>query len=261
MKYIKRFFHDIKKYRHYISYSVKSNLKAELSNSILGYFWWLLDPMLHMLIYSFVVQFVFKRGDAAFPVYLFCALLPWKVATTAMSNSTGVIRTNAGLIKQIYMPKFLFPLISLLTNSIKLIFGLLILVGMIFVFQIPLSWHIIEFIPLYMVFFLFFWAISLFLTHIGVVFQDMKHLISYLIMFWFFASPTMWYLEMLSDKWQQVMWWNPNTTFFTSMRNIFMDQTSPEYGWLGIWLGISVLLLFTGVVLLYRSEKNYSKAI
>ncbi len=261
MRYIKRFFYDIKKYRYYISYSVKSSLKAELSNSILGYIWWLLDPFLHVTIYTFVVVIVFRRADFAFPVYLFCALLPWKVAVAGMTNSTGVIRAHAGLIKQIYMPKFILSLVVLLTNSIKLMFGLLILIGMVLIYGIPLSWHLIEFVPLFIVFFLFFWSLSLFLTHLGVIFQDTKNLISYLIMFWFYGSPTLWYLEMLSEKWLKIMWWNPNTAFFTSMRNIFMYQKSPEYGWLGIWLLVSIILLFLGVILLYRSENSYSKAI
>lgn len=261
LKYLKRFLHDLKKYKHYVFYSVKSNLKAELSNTILGYVWWLLDPLLNMLIYTFLVQIIFQRADFAFPVYLFCALLPWKVATNSMVRSTSCVRDNAGIIKQVYLPHFILSLVIFLTNSIKLLFGLLILLAMVLVYRIPLSWHLIEFIPVYLVFFVFYWSLSLFLTHLGVVFDDMKNLIQYIIMFWFYASPSMWYLKMLPDSFKDIIWLNPNTAFFTSLRNIFMDNQSPTYSWLGIWFLSSCVILYLGLILLYKSEKNYSKAI
>ncbi len=259
--FLKRFFHDLRKYKHYIFFSVKSNLKAELSNTVLGYFWWLLDPLLHMIIYTFIVQVVFQRADFAFPVYLFAALLPWKVASVTLSRATNCVRASAGIVKQIYIPHFILPLVIIITNSIKLAFGLLILLAMILIYRIPLSWHLIEFIPVYIVFFMFFWALSLFLTHLGVLFQDMSNLIGYLIMFWWFASPSLWYLDMLPPDSQRLMHLNPNTTFFSGIRQVFMYQESPDYLMLGIWFLVSIGLAIIGLAVIYRSEKNYSKAI
>ena len=260
-KYIKRFFHDLKKYRYYIAYSVKSNLKAELSNTVLGYLWWLLDPLLHMMIYTFLVQVIFKRSTPAFPLYVFCALLPWKVATSVLSQSTGCIRSNAGIIKQVYLPKFTLPLIIIFTNSIKLLFGLFLLIMMLVMYKIPFTWHIIEFIPAFVVFFLFFYSLGLLFAHIGVLFDDMTHLIGYLIMFWFFASPGIWSLDLLPERLSRIIWLNPNVTFFMSFRNALMYGKSPYYGYLGIWLLVSLLVLLIAIPLLYKSDKNYSKVI
>lgn len=260
-KYIKYFFHDLKKYRHYIKYSIKSSLKAELSNTVLGYLWWLLDPMLHMLVYTFLVQVIFKRATPAFPVYVFSALLPWKVATGALLQSSNCIRANAGILKQVYLPKFILPLIIMATNTIKLFFGLVILLIMVNVYKIPLTWHVIEFIPVLLVFLLFFYSLSIFLTHLGVLFEDMRHLLGYLIMFWFFASPAIWSLDLLPESLEQIIWINPNVTFFMSFRNVFMYGESPYYTFLGIWLGISFFLLLLGIPLLYKSDKNYTKVI
>lgn len=188
-------------------------------------------------------------------------MLPWKVATNTMSRSTRCIRDNAGIIKQVYLPQFLLSLIIMVTNSIKLLFGLMLLFAMTIFFKIQLSWHIIEFIPVYIVFFLFYWSISLFLTHFGVIFDDMKNLIGYVLMFWFFASPGMWMLDMLPENLSRIVWLNPNVTFFESIRNVFMYQQSPNYKWLGIWLLVSFVFLLISVSIVYRSEKNYSKAI
>lgn len=261
MKYIKQFIKDIKKFRYYIGYSVKSNLKAELSNTVLGYIWWILDPLLHMLIYTFLVRVVFSRGTETFPIYVFAALLPWKVATSIMNKSTRCIRANKGIIKQIYLPKFTLPLIITLSNAIKLVFGLVVLLIMILVYKIPYTWHIIEAIPVFIVFLLFYYSLGLLITHIGVVFDDMHHLISYMIMFWFYASPGLWEITQLPENFREIIWLNPNVAFFTSFRNVFMYGESPVYSHLGIWLIVSLVLIVFGIQLLYKADKNYSKVI
>ncbi|WP_216664440.1 MULTISPECIES: ABC transporter permease [unclassified Oceanispirochaeta] len=258
---LKRFCLDLKKYRHYIAFSVKSSLKAELSNTVLGYLWWLLDPMLHMVVYTFLVQFIFQRATPAFPLYVFCALLPWKVATTLMSSSTNCIRANASIIKQVYLPKFTLPLVLLMTNSIKLIFGFLLLLGMLVLYEIPFTWHIIEFLPAFIVFALFYYSLSLFFTHVGVLFEDMTHLISYLIMFWFFSSPGIWSMDQIPAGFENILWFNPNVTFFVSFRNALMYGQHPLYQELGYWLIASLFLLSLGIPMLYKSDKNYSKVI
>ena len=261
ISYFKYFFHDLKKYRHYVAYSVKSNLKAELSNTVLGYLWWLLDPMLHMLVYTFLVQVLFQRGTPAFPVYVFAALLPWKVATSAMMQSADCIRSNAGIIKQVYLPKFVLPLIGIATNSIKLLFGFVVLFGMMVVYGIEFTWHIVEVLPVLAVFLLFYYSISIFLTHFGVLFKDMRYLLNYLIMFWFFGSPGIWTLDRLPLSWQEWIWLNPNVAFFMSFRNVFMYGESPYYKWLAIWVLVALFFLLIGIPNLYRSDKNYTKVI
>lgn len=244
-----------------MAYSVKSNLKAELSNTVFGYLWWLLDPMLHMLVYTFLVQVLFQRGTPAFPVYVFAALLPWKVATSAMSQSADCIRANAGIIKQVYLPKFVLPLILIATNTIKLFFGFLVLFGMMAVYRIELTWHIIEAIPVLVVFLLFYYSVSIFLSHFGVLFKDMRYLLNYLIMFWFFASPVIWTLDLLPEVLSKWVWLNPNVTFFMSFRNAFMYGESPYYKWLGLWALVALVFLLIGIPNLYRSDKNYTKVI
>ncbi len=260
-RFVQLFIKDCRKYRHYMVFAVKSNLKAELSNTVLGYFWWLLDPLLHMLIYTFLVQVVFRRATPAYPVYLFCALLPWKVATTTMGQSSRCIRGNAGIIKQIYLPKFILPLVILLTNSIKFFFGLFILGAMLWVYHIPLTWHVLEFFLVFLSFVLFFYSLGLFLAHIGVLFDDMSHLVGYIIMFWYFASPGIWHPDQMPAKIQNIIWLNPNTSFFMSFRNTLMYGQPPHYNFLALWTGLSLVLLIAGITLLYKSDKNYSKVI
>ncbi len=128
-------------------------------------------------------------------------------------------------------------------------------------FQVTFTWHVIEFIPVLLVFSLFYYSLSLFFTHMGVLFDDMSHLIGYLLMFWFYASPGMWSMDLLPENIRRIMWLNPNVTFFLSFRNALMYGQSPYYDRLVVWLLVSLVLLFFAIPLLYRADKNYGKVI
>ncbi len=253
------FFKDLKKYRHYFFYAVKSELKSEVGGTIFGYLWWLFDPFLHMLIYSFLVVVIFARGDMTFPLYVFLALTPWKVVTKVLETSTMAIRAKAAILKQIHLPKFLIPLIDMGVDLVKLLFGILLILAMVFLFRIPFTWHILEFIVPLTVFLLFYYAISLFCLHIGAFFKDFSQLLSHLIMIMFFLSPTLWNLDMVPEKYRTIVWLNPNVAFFSSFRNTMIYGSSPHYKWLALWFLVTIVLLAIAIPLLYRSDKNYSK--
>ena len=74
---MKRFIDDIKKYNKYAMYSAKSGLKSEVANSYLSWMWWILDPLLFMLVYSFISIIVFGKGEQYFPIFVFIGLSSW----------------------------------------------------------------------------------------------------------------------------------------------------------------------------------------
>lgn len=78
MSYTMRALKDIKKYKEYLSYSSSLELKKQTSGTFIGGIWWILDPLLHMLVYTIIVSFIFKKSEPNFPAFLFCALLPYK---------------------------------------------------------------------------------------------------------------------------------------------------------------------------------------
>ena len=84
---MKKFIEDIKKYYKYIIYATRSNLKTEVANSYLNWLWWILDPLCFMLVYTFIVEIVFKTKEVCFPVFVLIGLTVWNFFNMNVNSS------------------------------------------------------------------------------------------------------------------------------------------------------------------------------
>ncbi len=252
---------QIKKYREYIIYAIRSELKLSLAGTYLGYVWWVLDPLMYMLVYVLVVQVIFERGGPLFPVYVFCGLLPWKWTSTSVVQSTSSIKSNASILSQVYMPKFILPLIKISVNAFYFLFGFIVLLVLLLFYGIPYSFHFFEVIFVVVPNFMFLLGMGFVFAHIGVYFKDIQNILTFTIRFWFYLSPILYDIVDIPDSIRFLWWLNPMTTFFISYRNVLMYNTSPLYLELSLWFLFSVSLSYIGLKLMYAYDKNYVKVI
>ena len=117
---MKKFFQDIIKYREYAVYSAKSSLKVEVANSYLNWLWWILDPLLLMLVYMFIGQVIFKSKIDAFPIFVFLGLTLWNFFNKNVMSSIKLIRGKKTVISKVYMPKFVLIFSKMVDNFIKM---------------------------------------------------------------------------------------------------------------------------------------------
>ena len=103
---MKRFFNNMKKYWNYSIYAAKSELKSEVANSYLNWLWWILDPISFMVIYTFMVQIVFKTSEPYFPVFIFVGLTCWNYFNTTVSGSVKLVSSNKAIVTKVYVPKY-----------------------------------------------------------------------------------------------------------------------------------------------------------
>ncbi len=261
MNLIKRVYNDLKKYKEFIIYSIRSELKVNLTETYLGYIWWLLDPLMYMLVYILVVVVIFGRGDENYPIFIFSALLSWKWTATSIRTSTSSIKAKAGILHQTYIPKFILPFIKNCVSSIYYLFGLTMLVVLIKLFKVPFTFHIFEFIPIFITHFLFLFGIGTILAHLGVYFRDINNILNFVLRLWFYLSPGLYNLDMIPEKIRNLWWLNPMTTFYASYRNVFLYAQHPIYKPLVIWFVISIIVIILGLKYLYKFDKNYTKVI
>lgn len=261
MGIIKQVKNDLKSYKEYILYMTKTELKVQLSSTYLGYLWWLLDPLMYMLVYMLVVTVIFQTRVENFAIFVFCSVLSWKWTTSSIMESTNSIKARAGILQQVYIPKFILPLIKSMVNATKFLFGVLVLLGLILFYRIPYSIHNLEFLFVFIVNFIFILGMSFILAHLGVFFRDINNILNFTLRLWFYLSPGFYALDRIPEKVRFLWWLNPLTAIFESYRNVFMYNKSPLYLPLFIWLLISISLVVLGLKYLYKFDKNYTKVV
>ena len=220
-------------------YLVTSGLKAQHRNSFLGYFWLILDPLLNVLVYYFVVVIIFHRaGGPDYGIYLVIGMIVWRWLSSTVSSAAKSIVAQSGIITQVYLPKSIFPIGASLTQLINFVFGLLVIAIFMLYFKIvpgtALLW--LPFITAMQLFFMM--AIAFPLAYICTFVRDIDNIVNHLMRLWFFGSPVIWYEDMIPPRGQWLLNINPMTHFLSSYRNVFMNNSTPD----------TLTLLFIGTV-------------
>ena len=132
---MKSYIENFKKYRFLLWELVKKGVKLKYRRSYLGILWTLLEPLTTMIVLSVVFGTLFGNKDPHFPVYILCGRLMYSFFSSATNGAMKAIRTNAGMIKKVYVPKYIYPLSSVLFNYIIFAISLIVLVVSIYCFE------------------------------------------------------------------------------------------------------------------------------
>lgn len=252
---------DIRKRKDLLMYLVASGLKAEHRNSFLGYFWWLLDPLLGTAIYYFVVVFVFRRGDNSYGLFLVIGLVVWRWFSATLSSAATSVLSQRGIITQVYVPKVIFPLGVALTQVVHFGFGLAVVLLFLLLFRIPPSLHWVWVLYIGVSQFLFQTALALILGYAAVFVRDIENLLRHLLQLWFFGSPIVWGRELIAARHEWLLTLNPIAHLVGAYREVLLAGGTPDTVPLLI-IGVGSLALAIMVVSFYsRHEHRLVKAL
>lgn len=257
--YMHRFKKELIQYWHYIIYYVRAFEKARVTNTSLGYLWWFLDPLLNMGIYIILVRLVFNQRDPNFPVFFFSAMLVWRYFSMALAQSVSSIRSNIGVCRDIYVPKFVFPLVMCITGLSPLIISMGILVALMIMFHVPFTINLIYLPLLLTTLFFFTLTCSMIVAHIGVFVADAPNILNHLLTLGLFATPVFYSIDRMPQKYQFFIKLNPVGTLTTSFRHIITYGTPPPFKQLLYILVFTVIAFVLSVMMLYKYDKIYNR--
>ncbi len=254
-------------YRELLFSLTKKELKVKYRGSVLGFFWSLLNPVLIMLVYSFVFSIILRQGIKEFAVFLLCALLPFNFFQNSVNYGAGSIISNANLVKKIYFPKEIIPLSIVLSNFINFLLELVVLFVVLSIFRYKFYTYL-YLLPVVIIVQVFFVSgISMLISSLNVLFRDLQHLVTILMMVWFFGTPIIYPLSVVPEKFQFLMQINPMAIFATFYRDIFYYVKYPEgfyipdYRLILICLAITFGVFFLGYFVFKKIEPRFAEEV
>lgn len=265
---MKRFFRDIVKYREYAVYSAKSSLKVEVANSYLNWLWWILDPLLLMLVYMFIGQVVFKSKIEAFPVFVFIGLTLWNFFNKNVMSSIKLIRGKKTVISKVYMPKFVLIFSKMVDNFIKMMICLGIVFVMMPIWNCKFTWQLLWLIPILLTLIVFTFGCSTICMHFGVFIDDLYNVVQVALRLVFYMTGIFYSIEGRLNKthpyWGKVLSkYNPMALLINSARKVILTHNFGlvDMKYLAAWFVIGCILSVIGVNLVYKYENGYVKVI
>jgi len=257
-----RFISVLKKYRDYILYSSKISFSSRYSKMYLGIVWTFLDPLLMMIVYSFVFLFIFGRTTPHYFVYLLIGLIVWRWISSSITQNTTSISSKIRILEQTPAPKQIFPLITLIVESTLFAAAFILIIIAVLIDRVPLTWHVLEVIPLVAMTFMTFiilYGVGLIVAHIGAFVADLRPALTYVLRLFFYFSPIFYTISMFPEKYQGLFYLNPVTVIVQNFRSTILFGTSPDYLGMGILTIIGVILIVVGWKLMDKHDKDYGR--
>ena len=181
---------ELWEYRELIRNLVIRDLKIRYRNSVLGIAWSWVNPLLMMLVYTMVFDFLTNRSDSPhFHVSVLCALLPWNFFSASVGGATTSIVGNAHLIKKVYFPREILPISIILSNLVNFVIALPVFFALALASGAPITvWALLLPIPI-LVQLAFSIGMCLILATLDVFYRDTQIIMEVLMMAWFFVTP------------------------------------------------------------------------
>jgi ABC-type polysaccharide/polyol phosphate export permease len=180
---------DLYRFRHAIVNFVVNNLRMRYRRSVLGFVWSLLNPLMVMLVIAVVFSIIFRQDIKSFAVYIFSGLVPWNYIYASILTGCQTIINAEGFLKKVYLPKTLFPVVSVSTETANFLFSIVSLYILAIILGFQVHWTILL-LPLALVVTFFFnlgWAFLF--GVVTVYFRDLTQIVIVLFQAIFYLAP------------------------------------------------------------------------
>src|SRR5215471_15773069 len=231
------------RYRELIRNLVLKDLKLKYRDSVLGFLWSLANPLLLILVYSFVFGHLFSGGPPNFAYFLMVGLLPWNFFAQSLMMSTGSILDNGNLIRKVSLPVEVFPIATVLFNLAQYLLALIIFFPMaLLFFKVSITWSWTSFIAILALHILFTVGMCFVVATATVFYRDVRHFTEILLMLLFWLTPIIYDIRTITPELQSVIYLNPISFFTLGYQNALYYNVFPSFQDIAVLTMLTVLM-------------------
>lgn len=255
--------------QHYelIRMMVNRDVSARYRGSFMGMGWAVLQPLMMLLLYTFVFSLVLKvkfgvhSSPYTFALYLFCGMLPWLAISDAIGRATTVVGDHTNLVKKVVFPLEVLPTIPVVSALVSQLIGTgVFMVGMIALDK-PLHWTIALLPLLVLPQLLFSMGIAWLVASIGVFIRDLGQAIGLMLTTWMFLTPIFYPADAIPDRFQWVLALNPLAVLVHLYRDIFLEGRLPDaLTYLGL-LAFAGLIFGLGFMWFEKTKRSFADVL
>jgi lipopolysaccharide transport system permease protein len=255
-------FRELWEYRDLFRFLTWRDIKVLYAQTILGFIWAILQPLIQILIFTVIFGKVAKLSTEGIPYFLFStvAIIPWNYMSQAMSQSSQSLVTYQMMLGKIYFPRLVFPITPVLARLLDFAISILIIVGVMLFYRIHPSWNLL-FFPLFMIMMMTVPAgTGMWLSALAIRFRDVKFAMPFVVRMLVYSAPIVYSASTIPEKYRILYSLNPIVGVIEGFRACLLGTPLP---WLFIVPGIitSILLLVTGAFYFRKMERVFVDVI
>lgn len=253
---------DLWAYRDLLYFLTWRDVKVRYKQTVLGAAWAIIQPLFTMLIFTlFFGKLAGIPSDGVpYPLFAFAALLPWTFCSNAVTNSGNSLVGSANLITKVYFPRLIIPAAAVAAGLIDFAIAFLLLIGMMFWYQVGLSISLLLLPALVLLLALLALGVGMWMSALNVKYRDIRYALPFCIQLWMFATPVIYPLSMVPPKWRWLMAINPLTGIIEGFRAALFGR---QFDWpaLVISVAVTAVVLVCSAYSFRRMEKSFADVV
>ena len=255
---------EILHYRDLIGLLVRRDLASVYKQTVLGWAWFIIQPLVSTFMYMFVFGGIAKIGTDGIPqpLFYFCGTTLWGYFAASLTKSSDTFVSNAGLFGKIYFPRFTVPIAYSITNALSM--GVQFIALLVFIAYYVLTGYTIHaslwllMLPLLIV------QLGMLGTGIGITisalttkYRDLKQLLGFGMTLWMYVTPVVYPLSQVPSKWRWVFTINPVSSVVETFRYSLVGKGTLDLRAWAISLAVTVIFFCVGIIVFNYSERTF----
>ena len=255
-------FKELKQYRDLFYFMVWREIKVLYAQTVLGFSWAILQPLIQIVIFTIVFGKVAKVSSEGVPYFLFTtlAIIPWTYMSQAMSQSSQSLVQGQHMLGKVYFPRLIFPLTPVLARLIDFGISVLILMGVLLYYQVAPTWNYI-FLPIFILFMIAIPAgIGMWSSALAIRFRDVKFAMPFVVSMLIYTAPIVYSAAAIPETYRMLYSLNPIVGVIEGFRACLLGT---PISWSFIFPGMvtTIFLLFGGAFYFKTMERVFVDVI
>lgn len=255
-------FSALKEYRDLFIFLVFRDIKVMYAQTILGFSWAILQPLIQIAIFTVIFGKVAKISTDGVPYVLFStvAIVPWTYMSQAMTQSSQSLVLGQGMLGKVYFPRLIFPITPILSKMVDFLISLVIIAAALVFYRIPPTWNLLL-LPVPMIMMMSIAAgVGMWLSALAIRFRDVKHAMGFVVRMLMYTAPIVYSASSIPEKYRIIYSLNPIVGVIEGYRACLLG-TSIQWQFISPGMATATILLISGAMYFQRMERIFSDVI
>ena len=255
-------FKELYDYRQMIFSLVKKELRGRYKGSVLGFLWTFINPLLQLMVYTFVFSIIMPNNIEKFYLYLFVGLIPWLFFSGSMTGGAACIVNQKDMVKKIYFPREVMPVSYVASGFVNMLFCFIVIFAVVIVSGVGVNPVALLCLPIIMaVEFVMALGGAMLTSALTVYFRDLEYILGILMMAWMYFTPVVYSMEMVPERLRPLFNLNPMTPVINAYRDVLYYKQRPHLSTLLQGLILGVIVLIIGSISFNKLQKGFAEEL
>jgi lipopolysaccharide transport system permease protein len=254
---------SIWEYRELLYFLVWRDLKVRYKQTVIGIGWTVLQPLIAMVIFTVIFGHFAKipSDGVPYPIFAFCGLLPWTYFATALNRCMVSVVADAQLVSKVFFPRLILPMAGTISGVIDFLISLALFLGLMVWYGFVVTWWLLI-LPLFlMLALLTALGVGLWVSALNVRYRDIGYVVPFITQVWMFASPVIYPVSMIPEKYHSLYSLNPMVGVIEGFRWALLGTATPDFSAMAVSVVVVVSVFAGGLVFFRRMERTFADVV